>query len=167
MGRCAGWIRLRCGPNLAAVQGICWTIPLDSVGGFQPALSRGKSRRWRTDRHFMGLAPARGRPQGKPQDQEVSIRSMGAGQGVRRGVQCRLASPRGQHSQSAWPCCHRSDAGFQLDRCQICAIFLCLILVRTPRRACGWSGHLRPLRRAHHRKGQSRSGWISSRQDIH
>jgi hypothetical protein len=40
-------------------------------------------------------------------------------------------------------------------------------LVRTPCRPCGRSGHLRSVRRADHRKGQSHAGWIGSGQAIH
>jgi hypothetical protein len=59
------------------------------------------------------------------------------------------------------------DAAFQLDHRQLSAVLLCIFLVRTPCRPCGRSGHLRSVRRPHHRKGKSHAGWIGGCPDIY
>jgi len=92
MGRCPGWIRLRCRPDLAAVQGICrpfhWT-PWEVFAQHCPGESAGAEEltvvSWVLPSERRSAKPTAG--------QEVSVRRMGPDQGLRRGVQCRLASP--------------------------------------------------------------------------
>ncbi len=165
MGGGPGGVRLRRGPDLAAVQGIRRALPLDPLGGLQPALPRGARRRRGAHRHFMGPAPAGGGPQGQPQGQEVPVRRVGPDQGLRRGLQRGLAPARGRLPDKGRPCRRRADARPQLDDRQIRAVFLCLLLVRAPCGARGRPGHLRPVRRAHHRQGQSHAGRVRGGQD--